>query len=111
MASTPAATCYDRLVLAAIVVGALTAWYLGLQLGVIIAVVTAVALLVAMVVPGLSLAVYVLVLGWSALLYFFGSKIVQATGQKGFVGGTVGKVGVGASEAKSWVEKALGLKK
>ena len=96
---------------AAIIVGALTAWYLGLRVGVIIAAATAAALLVAMVVPGLSLTVYVLVLGWSALLYFFGSKISKATGQKGFVGGTVGKVGVGASQAKSWVEKALGLNK
>ena len=97
--------------LAAIIVGALTAWYLGLRLGVMIAAVTAAALLAAMVVPGLSLTVYVLVLGWSALLYFFGSKISKATGQKGFVGGTVGKVGVGAGQAKSWVEKALGLNK
>jgi hypothetical protein len=98
-------------VLAAIIVGALTAWYLGLRLGVIVAAVTAAALLAAMVVPGLSLTVYVLVLGWSALLYFFGAKISKATGQKGVIGGTVGKVGVGASQAKSWVEKALGLKK
>ena len=97
--------------LAAIIVGALTAWYLGLRLGLLIGALTAAALIVALVVPGLSLTVYVLVLGWSALLYFFGPKISQATGQKGVVGGTVGRVGAGASQAKSWVVKALGLKK
>ena len=60
---------------AAIIVGALTAWYLGLRLGVIIAVVTAAALVVASIIPGMSLTVYALVLAWSAALYFFGPKI------------------------------------
>ncbi len=68
----------------AIIVGALTAWYLGVRLGVIIAIVTAAALLVAMIVPGMSLAIYALVVAWSAALYFFGPKISKAAGKGGF---------------------------
>ena len=82
--------CYCEVVIAAIVVGALTAWYLGLRLGVIIAVVTAAALLVASIIPGMSLTVYVLVLGWSAALYFFGPKISKATGKSSMFGGCDG---------------------
>src|ERR1041384_3069120 len=45
--------------LPALIVGALTAWYLGLRAGIIAAVVTATALLVAMFVPipGITLAI------------------------------------------------------
>ncbi len=92
----------------AIIVGGLTAWYLGLRLGVIIAVVTAVALLVATVVPGLSITVYALVLAWAAALYFFGPKISKATGKNSMFGGVVGGVGSGLSQASSWAKKILG---
>ena len=46
--------------LPALIVGALTAWYLGLRTGIIAAIVTAVALLIAMFVPipGITLAIY-----------------------------------------------------
>src|SRR5690606_28878031 len=67
--------------LAALIVGALSAWYLGLRVGAVIAVVTFVALIAATFVPGLKLAVYVLVIGWSAALYFFGPKISKASGK------------------------------
>ena len=95
---------------AAIIVGALTAWYLGLRLGVIIAVVTAGALLIAAVIPGMSLTVYALVLAWSAALYFFGPKISKATGKKSAfgLGGVVGGVGSGVNQARSWAKKFLG---
>jgi len=59
----------------ALIVGAWTAWYLGFRTGAVLAVVTFVALIAAMFVPGLRLAVYALVLGWCAALYFFGPKI------------------------------------
>jgi len=56
--------------LPALIVGALTAWYLGLRAGIIAAVVTAAALLIAMFVPipGITLAIYALVVAWSAAL-------------------------------------------
>lgn len=95
---------------AAIIVGALTAWYLGLRLGVILAVVTAGALLLAAVIPGMSITVYALVLAWSAALYFFGPKISKVTGKKSAfgLGGVVGGVGSGVNQARSWAKKLLG---
>src|SRR5262245_12765996 len=61
--STTAPVCYGLGdMLAALIVGALTAWYLGLRAGVIAAAVTFAALVLAMFVPGLSLAVYALVI-------------------------------------------------
>lgn len=96
--------------IAALIVGALTAWYLGLRVGVIIAVVTAAALVVAMVVPGLTLTVYALVVAWSAGLYFFGARISKATGKTGMFGGALGGLGSGVSQASSWAKKVLGRK-
>ena len=67
--------------LAALIVGGLTAWYLGLRTGIIVAAVTAAALLVAMFVPipGITLAIYALIVAWSAAVYFLGAKITQRT--------------------------------
>ena len=94
--------------LPALIVGLLTAWYLGIRLGVIVAIVTAVALLVANFVPGLSLTVYALVIGWAALLYFFGSKIAKATGQSSMLGSVGGTAASGVSQATAWVKKLFG---
>lgn len=65
----------------AVIVGLLTAWYLGLRAGIIAAVVTAVALLIAQFVPipGVTIAIYALVIAWSAAVYFLGSKISART--------------------------------
>ncbi len=71
----------------------------------IVAAVTAVALLVANFVPGLSVTVYVLVLGWAALLYFFGSKIAKATGQSSVLGSVGGGLVGGVGQAQAWVKK------
>ena len=87
--------------LPALIVGALTAWYLGLRLGIIVAVVTAVALLAAAFVPGLSITVYALVLAWAAALYFFGPKISKASGKTSMIGG----LGLGVGQATAWVKK------
>jgi len=86
--------------LPALIVGALTAWYLGLRAGVIAAVATAVALIVATFVPGLSLAVYALVLAWSAALYFLGAKI-SSSKPGSWLGGVTG-------QATSWAKKLMG---
>ena len=90
--------------IAALIVGGLTAWYLGLRAGIIAAVATAVALVVANVVPGMSLAVYALVIAWAAALYFLGPKL----GKKG--GGPSGWIGASVGQATSWARKILGRK-
>jgi hypothetical protein len=63
------------MILLALVVGAVTAWYLGVRVGVAAAVVSAVALLVAMFVPGTALPVYVLLGLWLAGLWVVKTKI------------------------------------
>lgn len=91
--------------LAALVVGALTAWYLGVRAGVIAAVVTFGALIVSAFVPGLTMAVYALVLAWSAALYFLGAKVSkQRPGAALGVGPRTVVSGV-VNQAKSWLEK------
>jgi hypothetical protein len=89
--------------LAALVVGALTAWYLGIRAGVIAAIVTFGALLVSAFVPGLTLAVYALVLAWSAALYFLGAKLSKKT-----PGAGLGSAASLVNQASSWLRKTLG---
>jgi hypothetical protein len=86
--------------LPALIVGALTAWYLGLRAGIIAAVVTAVAMLVAQFVPGLTLAVYALVVAWSAAVYFLGAKITNRIKGPSWLSGVTGT-------ASAWVKKTL----
>jgi hypothetical protein len=87
--------------LPALIVGALTAWYLGLRIGAVVAVATAVALLAAMFVPGMRLAVYALVIGWCAALYYFGPKISKASGKSGMSS----VLGSPFGQAKAWATK------
>ena len=94
--------------IAAVVVGALTAWFLGLRLGIIAAVATFAAMLVAMVVPGMTMTVYALAVVWCAGLYFFGKKISAFTGQKGVATGPLATASSWANSASSWVKKQLG---
>lgn len=60
---------------AALIVGGMTAWYCGVRSGVLATALTAGALLVAALVPGLTFVVYGLVIAWVAALLFFGPKI------------------------------------
>ncbi len=86
--------------LPALIVGALTAWYLGLRAGIIAAVVTAVAMIVATFIPGATLVVYALVLAWSAAVYFLGAKITaRTTGPSWFSAAT--------GQAQSWAKKLM----
>jgi hypothetical protein len=87
----------------ALIVGALTAWYLGLRAGIIAAIVTAAALLVAQFVPvpGLSLAIYALVIAWSVAVYFLGSKISARAKGPGWLSMATG-------QASSWAKKIFG---
>jgi hypothetical protein len=89
--------------LAGLIVGALTAWYLGLRAGIIAAAVTVVALIAAAFVPGLTIAVYALVLAWSAALYFLGAKLSKQTGSPG-VSSMFGGV---AGQAQAWVRRLM----
>jgi hypothetical protein len=89
--------------LPALIVGALTAWYLGVRLGIIVAVATAAALLVANFVPGLSITIYALVIAWCAALYFFGPKISKASG-KGSMSSVLGSP---IGQATAWAKKLL----
>lgn len=87
--------------LPALIVGALTAWYLGLRIGAVVAVATAVALLAAMFIPGMRLAVYALVIGWCAALYFFGPKLSKASGKSSMSS----VFGSPLGQAKAWATK------
>ena len=79
--------------LPALIVGALTAWYLGMRAGIIAAIVTAVAMLVATFIPGATLVVYALVVAWSAAVYFLGAKITERTKGPGWLGAMTGELG------------------
>jgi hypothetical protein len=93
--------------LPALIVGALTAWYLGLRLGIIVAVATAVALLIANFVPGMTITVYALVLAWAAALYFFGPKISKASGKTSMSS----VFGSPFSQAQAWAKKIFSFNK
>jgi hypothetical protein len=93
--------------LPALIVGGLTAWYLGLRAGIIAAVVTAAALLVAAVVPipGITLTIYALILAWSAAVYFLGAKLTQRPNQAPRMG--LGWLDGVAGQATSWAKKLM----
>jgi hypothetical protein len=63
------------MIVLALVVGAITAWYLGIRIGVYAAIGSAVALLAAMFVPGASLPIYALLGLWLAGLWLVKSKL------------------------------------
>ncbi len=86
--------------LPALIVGALTAWYLGMRAGIIAAAVTMGAMILAQFVPGLSLAVYALVIAWSLAVYFLGAKITNRVKGPSWLGGVKG-------QATSWARKLM----
>jgi len=88
--------------LPALIVGALTAWYLGLKYGLIAAAVSFVAIIVAGIIPGMTITVYALIIGWCALLYLVGSKLTAKKGPSaaGVAGSAVGTVGRWVGKAK-----------
>lgn len=87
--------------LPALIVGALTAWYLGFRIGAVVAVATAIALLVATFVPGMSITIYALVIAWCVALYFFGPKISKASGKASMSS----VFGSPFSQAQAWAKK------
>lgn len=88
---------------AALIVGGLTAWYLGLRAGGVAAAATAVALLVAAFVPAAAVPVYALLLAWVAVLYFVGPRLADGpTGTNRFFGGVSTALGHVQREFKRW---------
>lgn len=63
------------MILLAVIVGGLTAYYLGLRPGVIAAIVSAVALVVATFVPGAALPIYTLLALWCGGVWFVKAKL------------------------------------
>ena len=86
--------------IAAVIIGLLTAWYLGVRAGVVAAVVSALALVVAMVVPGATWTVYLLLGGYVVMLYALGGRL---TGRSG------GAVGEWGQQAARWTAKLKSL--
>ena len=88
--------------LPALIVGALTAWYLGMRAGIIAGAITAAALLIAMFVPvpGITLAIYALVVAWCAAVYFLGGKITERVKGPSWLGGMT-------DQATSWARKLM----
>jgi len=70
------------MIVLALVVGAVTAWYLGVRIGVYAAIGSAVALLLAMFVPGASLPVYAVIGLWLAGLWLFKTKLAALIAPK-----------------------------
>ncbi len=95
--------------LAALIVGVWTALYLGTQAGVIAAAAVALAMLAASFIPGVSIAVYTLVIAWCATLYFIFPKLLKTRGQAGGKGPSLSASAVASqvNSAWSWAKKKL----
>jgi hypothetical protein len=90
-------------VIPALIVGVLTAWYLGLRAGLIAAGLSFLAVLVAGFIPGASITVYALILGWCALLYFFGKHLAVKKVKHAVSGASA------ASTVNQWIGRARRL--
>jgi hypothetical protein len=71
--------------IAALVVGVWTALYLGLRAGVIAAAAIAAAMLAVQLIPipGVSIAVYLLIIAWCAALYFVFPRLMKPGARPG----------------------------
>ena len=84
----------------------MTAWYLGLRLGVIVAAVDRGRVDRRVDRARHELGVYGLVLAWSAALYFFGPKISKASGKSRMFGSMGGSI----LYAREWAKRVMGRK-
>lgn len=95
--------------LPALIVGGYTAWFLGLRAGVIAGASVAVGLLVAALLPlpGATFAVWALIAGWCAALFFFGRKLAgqQPRGGAGVLSDLGSMAGALASRARKIISK------
>jgi hypothetical protein len=103
----------------AIIVGLLTAWYLGVRAGVIAAGLAFAAIVAASIVPipGITLAAYGVIIIWSAVMYFFGPRLSKsASSTQGLrnnpainiAGNAASQVGSAVSWAKRTMKRVIG---
>ncbi|MEZ4364634.1 MAG: hypothetical protein R3B48_30945 [Kofleriaceae bacterium] len=94
--------------ISAVIVGLWTMWYLGMRAGIIAAIATAAALLIAQFVPGASITAYALVIAWCAALYFVIPRI-NKSGGLGTKGGAnhAPSMMAQAGSAWAWAKKFL----
>jgi hypothetical protein len=62
-------------VVAALIIGAVTAWYLGVRAGIFAAIISAALLVLALFVPPTALGIYIVLGAYVVGLYLFGSKL------------------------------------
>ena len=88
---------------AALIIGAITAWYLGVRAGIFAAAVSAGLLVLALFVPPTALGIYIVLGAYVVGLWLFGTKIPGLAGKKqGMMAGWKG-------EAAKWYGKARAL--
>ena len=90
--------------LAAVIIGAITAWYLGVRVGVFAAIVSAALLVLATFVPPTALGIYIVLGAYVVGLWVFGTKLPGLAGKQG------GGIASGwKGEAAKWYGRAKGL--
>jgi len=94
-------------VVASLIIGAVTAWYLGVRAGVFAAIISAALLVLALFVPPTALGIYIVLGAYCVGLYLFGTKL---PGLKGLKNKKDGGLGMGwKGEAAKWYGRAKGL--
>jgi hypothetical protein len=91
-------------VLAAVIIGAVTAWYLGIRAGIVAAVVSAALLVIALFVPPTAIGIYIVLGAYCVALYLFGTKLPGLAGKQQPGAGWKG-------EAAKWYGRARSLLK
>jgi hypothetical protein len=92
-------------VVAALIIGAVTAWYLGVRAGVFAAIISAALLVLALFVPPTALGIYIVLGAYCVGLYLFGTKLPGLKGLK-----NKKDLGLGwKGEAAKWYGRAKGL--
>jgi hypothetical protein len=92
-------------VVAALIIGAVTAWYLGVRAGIVAAAISAALLFLALFVPPTALGIYIVLGAYVVGLWLFGTKLPGLTGQKKTGGLAAGMKG----EAVKWYGRAKAL--
>lgn len=90
---------------AALIIGAVTAWYLGVRAGIFAAVISAALLVLALFVPPTALGIYIVLGAYCVGLYFFGTKLPGMANKKSGAGLASGWKG----EATKWYGRARNL--
>jgi hypothetical protein len=95
-------------VVAALIIGAVTAWYLGVRAGIFAAIISAALLVLALFVPPTALGIYIVLGAYCVGLYLFGTKL-PGIGGRGVKDKKPGLGGNWKGEAAKWYGRAKGL--